>query len=221
MFRYNESYLNFNLWLDYYYQYRLVANTKRRNILEVGKGPGVFEAILRHFNYNVTTADNNPGTAPDYLCDIRKLPFPNGSYDVVCAYEVLEHIPFSDFKVALSEMSRVSKRYLAISLPYASIYLSVAIMAPQAVILKKIYQTLGIKLGEPIKLNLSLPLFFLGTRLMHKEHCWEMGRRGYTKKRIGKTIEEAGLKIVKKEDRVLLPYHVFYLLEKVAKTTRE
>jgi len=214
MFKYDESYLNFNLWLDYYYQYRLVASTGCRHILEVGKGTGVFEAILKQFNYNVTTADNNPDTAPDYLCDVRRLPFGNGVYDVVCAYEVLEHIPFSDFKTALCEMSRVSKRYLAISLPYASIYLSLAIMPPQAVVLKKFYGTLGIKLGEPIKLNLTFPLFFLGTRLMHKEHCWEMGRGEYSTKRIAKTIEEAGLKIVKKEGRVLLPYHVFYLLEK-------
>jgi len=43
------------------------------------------------------------------VCDITKIPVKNKSYDVVCAFEVLEHIPYDDFEAALKEMKRVLK----------------------------------------------------------------------------------------------------------------
>ena len=44
---------------------------------------------------------------PEVVGSVTKLPFPDKSFDVVVAFEVLEHLPFEKFEVAVSEISRV------------------------------------------------------------------------------------------------------------------
>lgn len=215
MTKYSRDYLNFNLWIDFYYQYEYIKRSGANTVLEIGKGTGILETILENFGYIVTTADIDESTKPDLLSDIRELKFEASSYDAVCGFEVLEHVPFGDFSKALCEMSRVSRKYVIISLPYASVYFSAAFMPVQALILEKFYRFFGINLFSPLKINISIPLFFLGKKLMHKEHYWEMGRKGYSVKTVENVIKNSGLKIVKKESRVLFPYHVFYFLEKI------
>lgn len=50
--------------------------------------------------------------------DAAKLDFPDDSFDVVVACEVLEHLPFGVFERALTEFVRVSRKYIVISVPF-------------------------------------------------------------------------------------------------------
>lgn len=50
--------------------------------------------------------------------DIKKLQFPDSSFDLVMCAEVLEHIPEEFLGAACSELARVSKKYLMIGVPY-------------------------------------------------------------------------------------------------------
>jgi SAM-dependent methyltransferase len=49
---------------------------------------------------------------------IESLPFSSGSFDSVLCCELLEHLPFTVFPKALSELERVTNRYIIISVPY-------------------------------------------------------------------------------------------------------
>jgi SAM-dependent methyltransferase len=47
--------------------------------------------------------------------DVRSLPYPDNSFDLVLCLEVLEHL--RDFKLALEEIVRVASKYIIISVP--------------------------------------------------------------------------------------------------------
>jgi hypothetical protein len=48
---------------------------------------------------------------------IEKMPFPDKTFDLVTSFEVLEHLPYNIFPAAVSELERVSKKYIAVSVP--------------------------------------------------------------------------------------------------------
>tara|TARA_A100001015_G_scaffold317123_2_gene433221 strand:+ start:1848 stop:2513 length:666 start_codon:yes stop_codon:yes gene_type:complete len=49
------------------------------------------------------------------LDQIDRLPFPDNSFDIVCAFDVLEHL--ENFHLVISEMVRVSRNKVVVSLP--------------------------------------------------------------------------------------------------------
>jgi len=53
--------------------------------------------------------------------DIAAIPLPDHSYDCVTCLEVIEHLPIKIFENALSELSRVAKDYIIISVPFAEV----------------------------------------------------------------------------------------------------
>lgn len=50
-------------------------------------------------------------------CSIEELPFPSGSIDLLTCFEVLEHLPSDIFLKSAGEIERVSKKYIAVSVP--------------------------------------------------------------------------------------------------------
>ena len=62
--------------------------------------------------------------------DVRKLRFPDSSFDLTMVYQVLEHLPLNDFNIALKELWRVSRGYCAISLPYHALNFAFHIELP-------------------------------------------------------------------------------------------
>lgn len=53
------------------------------------------------------------------LADIRHIPFKDNSFDTIVSFEVLEHL--EDFELALSELHRVTRKNIVISVPNCSI----------------------------------------------------------------------------------------------------
>lgn len=85
--------------------------------LEIGPGPGLLTVLLRHFGYKVKTIDIAFDLRPNAIGRLPELPFKDDAFDAVCAFEVLEHIPFNLFRDCIREIRRVSRRKVFISLP--------------------------------------------------------------------------------------------------------
>jgi 2-polyprenyl-3-methyl-5-hydroxy-6-metoxy-1,4-benzoquinol methylase len=109
---------------------RVMADTPRGRVLEVGCGEGLIATRLLQRWANVTALDlpdaslrawwqEHPG--PHYVHgDASRLPFPDDFFDVVVAVEVMEHL--TEPEQGLAEMARVSSGHLMLSVPREPIF---------------------------------------------------------------------------------------------------
>ena len=107
---FSDNYNHKARWLSFFYQLKLLQREDIKKVLEIGPGNGWVTYILKDLGLKVTTVDIDKELKPDFVASVDKLPFPDNSFDVVCAFEVLEHMPFEYFLNNLKEMSRVSKK---------------------------------------------------------------------------------------------------------------
>ncbi len=199
---YYSNYDSLRRFITYYYQIDLVRKLKPDRILEIGVGNKTVTNYLRQNNYKVITCDFDKQLNPDYVADVRKLPFENELFDVVLACEILEHLPWKDVGKALNEIFRVTKKFVIVSLPYSSVAFEFIFRFP-------LIETItGRKL---IKSFVRIPLFKKAEN--RGEHYWELGRRNFSKRKIRKKFEEK-FKIKKELRPVLNAKHYFFVLEK-------
>jgi SAM-dependent methyltransferase len=98
-------------------------------LLDVGSG-GLGLADMLDSRWKVTALDTafddygawRRGRAPQtratrVLGDVRRLPFPDDSFDVVVALDLLEHLAPADRPIALSELGRVARRRVIAAAP--------------------------------------------------------------------------------------------------------
>jgi len=200
---YFEKYDDVMRFISYFYQVDLVKKLKSDKVLEVGIGNKTTANYLKQNGIKIDTCDFDKELEPDYVADIRDLPFENDSYDVVLAFEVLEHIPWRDVDKALKELHRVSKKYVIISIPYSSAGFELLLKFP---LINKIFK-------RPfLELFFRIPYFFRSIKFSG-EHHWEMGRKGYPKRKIRNTLEKYFV-ILKEIRPILNHYHYFFVLEK-------
>jgi hypothetical protein len=113
------GYQSLERYINYFYQADAVRKTRAQSVLFIGVGDSVVPDILRkQEGLSVTTMDFDKALRPDVVGDICELPFPDNSFDAICAFEVLEHVPYEKMKIALEEMRRVSKKDVVISVPH-------------------------------------------------------------------------------------------------------
>ncbi len=116
---FKEKYLTLHRFISYFYQLDAIRRAKPSKILFIGVGDGMVPGFLKkHPGYSVTTLDIDPKLSPDITGDVRKLPCKDGEFDLVCAFEVLEHLPFEDSVQAIAEIARVSSKEVLISVPH-------------------------------------------------------------------------------------------------------
>ncbi|MGC9574634.1 MAG: class I SAM-dependent methyltransferase [Desulfobacterota bacterium U4-17] len=92
-----------------------------RTVLDVGCGngaflnslPSIYQAVGLDFSQEALKYVKTKAVHGD----IAALPFEPASFDLVTCLEVLEHLPYETFEKALSELQRVSKKYIIISVP--------------------------------------------------------------------------------------------------------
>ncbi len=102
----------------------VLQRVKGKTVLDVGFGTGEMLKLLS--DYKITGVDINlsnlqsdvPYHAEIYKMDIRDLEFEDNSFDTVIAMEVLEHNPEEDNERMLSEIRRVAKDRILITVPY-------------------------------------------------------------------------------------------------------
>jgi ubiquinone/menaquinone biosynthesis C-methylase UbiE len=203
---YFEKYDNVARFVSYFYQIDLVKRLTPNNVLEIGVGNKTVSNYLRQSGIKIDTCDFDEELEPDHVADIRNLPFKDNTYDVVIAYEIIEHIPWVDVAKALQELRRVSKRYVLISIPHPSIEFELIFKFPH----------IGRILRRPfLHLFFGIPYFFAETRKT-SNHYWEMGRKNYPAKKM-RSAFGGYFKILKEVRPILNPCHHFFVLEKKVK----
>ena len=96
---------------------------KRGSVLDVGARDGHFSLALTEFYERVTALDlEKPSISHEGIdCvegNITKLAFAENAFELVFCAEVLEHLSPTQLQTACSELSRVTKEFLIIGVPY-------------------------------------------------------------------------------------------------------
>ena len=201
--KYHKEYDDVLRFISYYYQISIIKKIKPDSILEIGLGNRTLNSYLKNSGFKVQSCDFDARLNPDIIGDIRELPISDNAYGTTVAFEVLEHIPWDDVDKALSELHRVTKNQLVISIPYASTGFEIVARFP-------LVQTLtGRKF---LDLFLRIPFFFRKHKF-YGQHYWEMGSQGYPISKIRKALKKYF--IIQQEIRPILNYfHYFFVLEK-------
>lgn len=96
------------------------------SLMDSGSGNGIFVNYLVDNNYPLEkiVAVDRSETALEHVksekqaADISDLPFDDGEFDCVTSLEVIEHLPHKVYEAALSELARVSSKYVIVSVLY-------------------------------------------------------------------------------------------------------
>ena len=156
-------------WSSVWHQLDEVIRIKPENVLEIGPGPGVFKHIAKLFGINAETLDLDLELQPDYVGSATALPFPDNSYDLVCAFQMLEHLPYKRSIQAFAEMVRVSRRSVVISLPDSRTMWRYQFYLP--------------KFGG-YDFLLPRPSFKRVIQTYDREHHWELNKKGYELRKV-------------------------------------
>ena len=186
-------------WASVWHQLDEVFKQNPESVLEIGPGPGLLRNIASSVDLNFKTIDLDPDLKPDYIGSADALPLPDNSFDVVCAFQVLEHMPFDTSMKALQEMCRVAKRSTIISLP------EVGSCWPS---------TISLPYVRKIQFIIKNPFKKPSKHVFDGEHYWEIGKQGYDFPRVMKSIKFHAQKNCKISTYRVYenPYHRFFIL---------
>lgn len=110
-------YVDEGRWASVWHQLDEVSRFEPRRVLEIGPGPGLMKRAGAAFGVAIETLDLDPELDPDHLGSALALPFADDSFDVVCAFQMLEHLPYMQSLQAFAQMARVASKAVIISLP--------------------------------------------------------------------------------------------------------
>lgn len=193
-----EKYMSKQRWNSIWHQLDEIQKLKPDSVLEIGPGLGLLKAVSAQFGIKVETLDIDPELKPDYVASATDMPFQDSSFDVTCAFQMLEHLPYDQSLKVFHEMVRVSKRYIVISLPNAQRVWRFTAELPK----------LGVN-----EFFLKRPRIRLPTHKFDGEHYWEINKYGYELKRIIKDFS-IGLKLINNYRVSEYSYHHFFVFEK-------
>lgn len=170
-------------WRLYWQQQKVMQDRVKPgdHVLEIGVGSGFTANYLRTKDVTVTTIDIDPEKNSDIVANIVEYPF-SEEYDHILAYEVFEHIPFSEFEYVLPRIRRACRQFLFLSVPQGEV--------------------------AWFRFELHLPkfrpvVFQFTTRkprfLMTPHHHWELGSGDVNRTRFKKSIQDSGFHIAQKE----------------------
>jgi ubiquinone/menaquinone biosynthesis C-methylase UbiE len=187
-------------FISYWHQIDEAVSLTSKHFLEVGIGNGFVSKYLKGRGIDVKTLDIDYRLLPDIVGSVLAMPFSNETFDVVSCCEVLEHLPYSEFKNALTELARVSQKFVIISLPDTTTSYRINIELPRL---------------KPIKKLIMHPFHRGGQLPWDSEHHWEIGIVSYYLKRIIRDLRSSGFDIIKTYRVFEFRYHRFFLLRKM------
>lgn len=182
--------------MSYWYQIQAVRRFQPQTVLEIGLGNGLMNHYLKHqLGYQVTSVDIDPELGPDIVgsvLDLERLVH-GRTYDVVCAFQVLEHLPFADFPTCLAQLTKASRRGVVISLPHWGYFLQF-----RARVLKFRWAVAwGKKITRPFEWKFD------------GQHYWELGTKGHSLGRVRSLVGQH-LHVESEYFCPDYPYHYYY-----------
>lgn len=100
------------------YAYPIIERLAPKTLLDVGCGKGGFVEWAKSKEIDAVGMDFASGYGIEG--DVLDIPFPANSFDIVTAFDVLEHLLPEDLDRGLSEMNRVAKNLWVLSIGYGS-----------------------------------------------------------------------------------------------------
>ena len=195
-----SSYIHKKRWLSMWHQLDEVLSLNPRTVLEIGPGPGLFKVLAVSLGVVVETLDIDPELTPDHVASATNLPFDDNSYDCVCAFQMLEHLPYEQSLQSFSEMVRVAKNHIVISLPDA----------------KTLWPySLHIPIIGTVMFHITKPRLRPRTHKFHGQHHWEINKKGYHLQKIIDDFTRHNVKMLKTYRVKMYPYHRFFVFVKV------
>ena len=195
----DERYLGVERFISLHSQFSLcMAEDKDSTFLEIGPGPGLLVGLMKKFGRNITTVDFAEDLRPDHVAALPNLPFADNDFDVVCAFEVLEHIPWEIIPACIDELRRLARKKIFLSMPNQSKIFEKSFSISITVGMKKISRDIWCK-----RLN----------RITNSsEHFWEIGHNGVTVEKVTDILKRSGFAHV--DTFYIEPWFQFFVLEK-------
>lgn len=193
-----DRYMSKQRWCSFWHQLDEVQKLKPSGVLEIGPGPGLFKIVAGAVGLKVETLDLDPELNPDHVGSVTSMPFGDATYDVVCAFQMLEHLPYDVSLQALNEMVRVCRRNVVISLPDARPVWRYQVHLPK----------LGIH-----DFLVPRPQFRPAEHAFDGEHYWEINKLGYPLSKVLSDFERRA-KLINTYRVLDNPSHRFFVFEK-------
>jgi ubiquinone/menaquinone biosynthesis C-methylase UbiE len=194
-----EDYDSLGRFASYWHQIEEILALRPASVLEIGTGNGLVSSYLRQRDIALTVLDIDGRVQSDVIGSVTRLPIRDAAFDVVSCCQVLEHLPYEEFAVALGEIYRVSRRYAVISLPdFARVY-KFLIQLP--------------KIGE-LRMLLRVPRLRPPRWEYNGEHHWSINVYGCPMSKIVSAMTAAGFQINKRFRVFEMPWHHFFVLGK-------
>jgi hypothetical protein len=169
-----DTYVSRHRWLSFWHQINAVLRSRPGSVLEIGPGFGATTHALRQAGVAVTTFDFDVNLRPDIVGDVRALAqlVAPKSFDAVCAFQILEHLPFECFGPTLDALAGASRSKVLISLPHWGYPVELR------------FRLLKDRLAFAISRKLTRPKQWS----FDGEHYWELGAKGYSVAAVSKEI---------------------------------
>ncbi len=187
---------------SYYHQLQATLRLAPGSLVEIGVGSGLFVQMARKLGIDAFGLDVDPELQPAVCGNLLQLPLQDSSVDVCAAFQILEHLPFEDFRPAVRELARVCRTGIVLSLPEFG---NAAMVLSLPFVRKLRFAGRALPLIKPLH-------HFDG------QHYWEINKRGYGLARVIAAIERAGLECEDTWLNSFNPYHRFFVLRKTGAT---
>ena len=193
-----SRYMEKERWISMWHQLDEIQKLNPESVLEIGPGPGFFKAVANQLGMKVKTMDLDPDLEPDYLGSATSISLPDSSVDVVCAFQMLEHLPYETALLAFQEMTRVSRSKVLISLPDAG---------------RALHTQIHIAPFGHYRITIPLPFWMAKTHKFDGQHYWEINKRNYSLSKVMKDFSQEAelLRTFRVPEN---PYHRFALFQK-------
>lgn len=175
---YGSSYLYKERWFSFVYQIMTLQDLSPVSVAEIGIGPGVVGSMLTmtYPDCHYVGIDIDQKLSPSVCASVTKLPFASHTFDATFCCQVLEHLPFEQFGVAIAELGRITKRRLVISLPDVSPFFFLRFLGS-----RRLLPTLWKGFSLPTLLPQQHDFH------IHGQHYWEIGKHNFP---VGRIIKE-------------------------------
>lgn len=198
---YELEYFSDGRLFSYAHQINTALSFEPQRVLEIGVGAGVVAAAVRAIGIECVTVDIQPELGPLLAGSVTNLPLGDQRFDVALCCQVLEHLPYEQFIVALRELRRVVSKGVVLSLPDVRPHYAVYWQLPKI----GRSQWTGTRSKRPTQERLTRAWESSG-------HYWEIGYPDAALRRVQRTITESGLSIDAEWRVPELAWHHFFRL---------